>query len=191
MPISLAAALLLNATAVAAPVAPPEDGPVATAEYVAEVNDRWGGVGLGFDMGLWGSAFGTSLKADLPLGSGRLGQHLGVRVRGLSVHDEYQGDFTPVVAGGAELFGRGPVMFGAFRVYGGGGFYYGGTLGRAAHVYAPAVVGAGHFGVELAASPRQSFTIEIGGQGPMSPEGTDEGASVMAGTTIYLGRVRR
>ena len=191
MTLALATALLLSSpTASAAPVGPP-DGPELSSAYVAEVNDRWGGVGLGFDMGLWGSRFGTSFKADLPFGSGRVGQHLGMRVRSLSIHDDFEGSFNPVVAGGAELFGRGPVVLGIVRVYGGGGFYYGGTLGRTEHVYAPALVGAGHFGLEVAASPRQSFTFEVGGQGPMSAEGIDEGASVMAGTTLYLGKVKR
>ncbi len=178
-------ALSLTSSALAADA--PADGPLATEQYIAEVNDRWGGVGIGMDIGLWGDRFGQGFKVDVPFGSGTAGQHFGARGRVLLVHDDFGGQFAPVAAGGVELFGRGPVMLGIVRVYGAGGFYYGTTLNRVDAT--PALAGGGHFGVEFAASKRHSFTFEVGGQGPMHPDEIDAGASVMAGTTVYLGRV--
>ena len=59
----------------------PSDGPVPTAQYIADVNDYWTGVGIGYDNGLWGSRFGQGLKVDVPFGNGRLGRHFGVRLK--------------------------------------------------------------------------------------------------------------
>jgi hypothetical protein len=165
------------------------DGPLATQQHVSEMNDRLAGVGIGFDMGLWGDRFANGLKVDVPLGTGRLGQFFGVRLRGLVVHDDFEGRFQPVAAGGVELFGRSPVQLGALRVYGAGGLYYGATMNTLSGDAAPELVGGGHFGVEFAANKRQTFSFEVGGQGPISDREFDAGASVMAGTTIYLGKV--
>jgi len=176
-------ALFLTAEA-----APPEIGPLATEEWVRETNARWRGVGIGYDNGLWGSRFAQGLKVDVPLGN-RLGQFLGVRARGTLVHNDANAQFAPVAMGGLELFGRGPVLLGVLRVYGGGGLYYGGPVGGEA---APATLaGGGHYGVEFLVSRRASFSFEVGGQGPLHPQEIDAGASVMAGSTVYLGRSRR
>lgn len=189
---SLLAALLLTGAAHAAePDASSERaiGPMPTLEQIQDTNDRWSGVGIGYDNGLWGSRFAQGLKVSLPFGSGRVGRHLGLRLRGTFIHDDTGDRFTPVLAGGAELFGRSPVFLGVLRTYGGGGFWYGDTFGRDDSV--ASVAGGGHYGVEVIASPRTSFTFEVGGQSPLHPEQVDAGASVMAGTTVYLGRVRR
>lgn len=155
------------------------------------INDRFAGVGVGFDVGLWGDRFGSGVKVDIPAGTGTLGQHFGVRLRGISVHDDTDAGFSPVLAGGAELFGRGPVMLGVVRVYGGGGLYCGGTVDPIESALTdPALIGGGHFGVEFVHSPRTSFTFEVGGQGPMHADEIDAGASVMAGMTVYLGKVK-
>lgn len=208
MPVPTTALALLSLTgaALAAPDQPtpdlaPPDAPRATADHpasyailsdqdVLDMNDRLGGVGIGFDMGLWGDRYANGLKVDVPLGKGDLGQHFGVRLRGVMVHDDTGDRFTPVAAGGAELFGRGPVLLGVVRVYGGGGLYYGGIVDSQIET-APTLIGGGHFGVEVAASKRQTFSFEVGGQGPLTPEEFDAGASVMAGTTVYLGKVGR
>jgi hypothetical protein len=134
--------------------------------------------------GLWGSQFGQGLKVDLPFGP-KVGQYMGIRLRGLFVHEETATEFTPVVGGGAEIFGRGPVLMGVVRVYGGGGVYVGEALNLAAAE--PRWTLGGHYGVEVLVSPRNSFTFEVGGQGPLHPDGNDAGASVMAGATFYLG----
>ena len=90
--------------------------------------------------------------------------------------------------GGVELFGRGPVMLGVLRTYGGGGITYGAPIGVDA---TPAVGGGGHYGVEVIAAPRMSFTFEVGGQAPLAASEVDGGAHVMAGATFYLGRKDR
>ena len=185
---SLIFATALAAAAPAFAAAPPEDGPVATQQYVAEMNDRWSGVGVGVDGGLWGTRYGSSLKVDVPFGNGRLGQAFGARLRGVIVHSDDDGVFSPIGMGGVELFGRTPVILGVLRLYGGGGLYYGEALAR--EDASAGLIGGGHYGMEFAAAPRLAFTLEVGGQGPLHPEEVDAGASVMAGTTVYLGRVR-
>jgi hypothetical protein len=184
--IALAAALAVAPLAQAE--APPENGPLATQAVVDTVNDHFTGVGIGMDHGLWGTRYGSSLKLDLPFGHGKIGKVFGVRLRSVVVHNDDDGQFSPIGMAGAELFGRTPVFLGLVRLYGGGGFYYGKPL--AIEGAEPALIGGGHYGMEFAASPRLAFTLEVGGQGPIHPDEVDAGASVMAGTTVYLGRVR-
>jgi hypothetical protein len=211
MPITTTALALLSLTQVAAaapgvpPIAPtPTPAAAAAAQThpvadyallsdqdVLDMNDRLAGVGVGFDMGLWGDRYANGLTVSIPFGKGDLGQHFGVRLRGVLVHDDTGDQFTPVAAGGAELFGRGPVLLGVLRVYGGGGLYYGGIVNSPSVDSTPELIGGGHFGVEFAVTKRQTFSFEVGGQGPISPEEFDAGASVMAGWTIYLGKPGR
>lgn len=181
--LALAVSLFASAPALAAKEAP-EIGPLPDAEYIADINAKWRGVGVGYDNGLWGQNFGQGVKLDLPFGP-KIGQFVGLRLRGLMIHEETPNAFTPVMGGGAELFGRGPVLMGIVRVYGGGGVYYGEALNLDSAE--PRLTAGGHYGVEVLVSERNSFTFEVGGQGPMHPDGRDAGASVMAGTTFYFG----
>ena len=86
--------------------------------------------------------------------------------------------------GGAELFGRGPVLAGIVRVYGGGGLWYGGPMVGEGWT---GLAGGGHYGIEALVWDRQSFTFEVGGQSGLDGGGRGAGASVMAGTTVYFG----
>jgi hypothetical protein len=165
-------------------------GPAPTRAFVETTNRRWRGVGLGFDMGLWGRTFAQGLKIDIPFGR-RIGQFVGARARGLWGHHDLTGRYDPVINTGLELFGRGPVLWGVMRVYGGGGVWVGtrpfptneGTRWR--------VSGGGHFGFEAMIAPRASFTFEVGGQSSGHALGVDAGASVMGGTMVYLGALKR
>ena len=171
---------LFSALALAAspdPVVPELD-----AAWAMDVNRAWRGVGIGYDNGLWGSSYGQSVKVDLPFGA-KLGQFVGLRVRGIMT---YPGD-SPIGLVGGEIFGRSPVYAGIVRVYGGGGAWYGGAFDQDQ----PAVAWGGHSGVEVALTRRNAFTFEVGGQAPADGSGRDAGASVMAGTTVYLGSIGR
>ena len=173
-------------TALAAPE--PVLGPLPDAEYVRSINAKWRGVGVGYANGLWGERYGQGLHLDLPFGP-VVGQFFGLRTRGVV---DYLGEddaaFTPMVMGGVELFGRGPVLMGILRIYGGGGVYGGTVLG--APDAGVSYTGGGHYGVEALVAERLSFAIEIGGQGPIDALGRDGGASVMAGSTFYFGDLK-
>lgn len=163
----------------------PVVGPRADDEYVRSINAKWRGVGLGYTNGLWGERYAQGVNLDLPFGP-KLGQFLGLRTRGVMA---YVGDHSPVALGGVELFGRGPVLMGILRVYGGGGVYGGTVLGDPDAELS--FTAGGHYGVEAIVAPRVSFNFEVGGQGPIHPLGRDGGASVMAGSTFYLGDLKR
>ena len=154
----------------------PVVGPSADAETVAAINAKWRGLGLGYSNGLWGSSFAQGIRADVPFGP-RLGQFLGIRARGLMIHD--LGGGSPFFAGGAELFGRGPVALGLMRAYGGGGVHVG-----AVPTDEVSLGFGGHVGIEGLLTERTSISFEVGGQGgaPLY-----SGASVMGGLTVYLG----
>jgi hypothetical protein len=173
---------LLSGAALAAPAA---IAPVNDQEFVQKINNYWRGVGLGFDNGLWGEEFAQGIKVDLPFGN-RVGQFVGVRLRGLMVHqDSPLIDYEPLYLWGGELFGRGPVWGGIVRVYGGGGVWYG-TVdfgGSQDEGWA----GGGHYGIEAILFERGSFTFEIGGQSGIDGDGPGAGASVMAGIMFYFG----
>jgi hypothetical protein len=156
--------------------------PEIDAAYVTRVNRNLRGLGLGYDNGLWGGDFAQGVKIDVPFGP-RLGQFVGARLRGVMTHPSSVED-GPIGMAGLELFGRGPVMAGLVRVYGGGGAWYGGTLGSSEE---PALAFGGHYGLEALLTPRMTFAIEIGGQSPVDGGGRSAGASVMGGATFYLG----
>jgi hypothetical protein len=191
----LAQARRMSGVAAADPVAPLFDQ-----DFVEKVNRNWRGLGIGYDNGLWGSSaagssFAQGIKVDIPFGP-RVGQFVGVRVRGLVAHGEpwsapgfeQTPHWEPLYVAGAELFGRGPVWCGIVRASGGGGAYYGSTrwVGDYPADYTGLAVG-GHFGVEAILWPRGSFTFEVGGQ--TGPDGASRGsgASVMGGIMVYLG----
>jgi hypothetical protein len=178
--VTMAAMLAASAFASPEPVVPELDR-----EHAVRINRNWRGLGIGYDNGLWGSGFAQGVKLDVPFGP-RVGQFLGVRLRGVMVHPH--GGPGPVGFGGAELFGRGPVLAGVVRVYGGGGAWYGGVLGGDEEA---TLAGGGHSGVEVLLNPRMSFSFEVGGQSPVDPGARTAGASVMAGSTVYLGGLGR
>jgi len=139
---------------------------------IERVNRLWNHVALGYQHGLLGSGFVQSLIVDVPFSD-----YFGVRLRGQGVLDA-----LPIIAGGgAEFFGRGPVLYGVIRAYGGGGLVVFPNADAQLEVG-----GRGHFGFEVLVSPRTTFMFEIGGQGG----GTDRvsGGSAMGGVTVYLGR---
>jgi hypothetical protein len=150
--------------------------------YVTRVNRNLRGLGLGYDNGLWGREFGQGLKIDVPFGP-RVGQFVGMRVRGVMTHPN-AAEEGPIGMAGLELFGRGPVMAGLVRVYGGGGAWYGGTLGSSEEL---GLAFGGHYGLETLLTPRTTFAIEIGGQSPVDGALRSAGASIMGGATFYLG----
>jgi hypothetical protein len=162
--------------------------PVLDAAYSSRVNRRARGLGIGLNQGLWGQSFGQSLHLDIPFGR-RVGQFFGMRVQGTFVHAPARTPgWDPTVFGGLELFGRSPVMGGVVRIYGGGGVFAGGRplpTDRGRHW---GVAGGGHMGIEAFAQPFMSFSVEIGGQGPVHALGYDAGASVMGGINFYFGR---
>jgi hypothetical protein len=147
-----------------------------------------GGVGIGYENGLVGQAFGQGLKIDAPFGRG-VGGHFGVRVRAGFVHTgtrEGQA-YDPVVTSGIDFFGRGPLMHGIVRVYGGGGPRVGlrpdpRDGGRSWHVG-----GGGQLGVEFLLGRRVTAQFEVGGQSGGHARGLDSGATVQAGCMVYLG----
>jgi hypothetical protein len=170
----------------------PSLGPLPTPAHLDRMNRIWRGVGIGVDMGLWGQAhFAQSLKIDIPFGW-RIGQFFGIRTRGIMAYTDSDpgldtvGD--PVFNGGIELFGRGPVLLGILRVYGGGGAWIGARLRPTDVGRSWNVGGGGHFGVEFVLAPRASLQFELGGQAPGHALGYDAGASVMSGVMIYTGR---
>lgn len=175
-------AVVLSSTA-SSWASPPPVAPTLDPAFVTEVNSRWRGLGLGYDNGLWGDAFGQGVRADIPFGP-KLGQFVGLRLRGVMIHEVADG-YAPSAMGGVELFGRGPVYGGVLRVYGGGGLWYGGSL--ADPEGASGLAGGGHYGIEALLTRSQSFTFEIGGQAGIGGDGPGAGASVMAGTNIYFG----
>jgi hypothetical protein len=161
--------------------------PVLDRDYVVAVNRRARGVGIGFRQGVWGSGFGQALHVDLPFGR-RVGQFFGARVTGTVVHGEVDDRYDPVAFGGLELFGRSPVMGGVVRAYGGGGVFAGGRLHPRIEGARYGIAGGGHVGLEAFVGPRVSFSIEVGGQGPVHALGLDAGASVMGGVNLWFGR---
>ena len=169
----------------------PALGPMPTPAQIDRTNRIWRGVGIGYDIGLWGRAhFAQTLKIDIPFGW-RVGQFFGLRVRGTMVYTDSgsrPGDvFDPVFNHGIELFGRGPVMLGILRVYGGGGAWLGVRLNPTRVGQRYGIGGGGHLGVEFMLAPRISLQLEVGGQAPGHSLGYDGGASVMAGLMIYTG----
>ena len=185
------ATLLLHTTLAAAP-APEPIAPVPDQAYSTAVNRRARGFGLGFSQGYWGGAFGQSLRADVPFGK-RVGQFFGLRLHGTIVHSESTRSdgrerWDPTVFGGAELFGRTPVMGGIVRAYGGGGVFVGGRPLPTNEGATYGIGGGGHMGLEVFLNPRTSFSIEIGGQAPVHGLGHDGGAHAMGGMTFYFGR---
>lgn len=180
---SVALPLLALAFSDPAPVAPVPD-----AAYSEKVNRAARGVGVGFSQGLWGSGFGQRLHLDIPFGR-RVGQFFGLRVQGTFVHPK-RGGYDPVAFGGLELFGRSPVMGGIARIYGGGGIFAGGRPLPTAEGRRYGLAGGGHMGIEVFASPRMSFSVEVGGQGPVHALALDAGGSVMGGFNFYFGRMR-
>lgn len=160
--------------------------PVADAAYSQAVNRSARGVGLGLDQGLYGSAFGQRLHLDVPFGR-RVGQFFGLRVQG-TVAYAVRGAFDPVALGGLELFGRSPVMGGIVRIYGGGGVFVGGRFAPLVEGSRFGIAGGGHMGIEAFGTSRMSFSVEIGGQGPVHAQGLDAGASVLGGINFYFGR---
>lgn len=170
------ALLTLSHMALAAPE--PVTGPRFDDDFVEDVNRKWRGLGIGYDNGLWGSHFAQSLKFDIPFGP-KVGQFWGLRLKGQQLH-ALPGSDVWLMGGGGEIFGRGPVVHGIVRTYGGGGAWVMSDLDGET-----AVSVGGHFGVETYFHRRGSLHIEIGGQsGAFS---SDQGASVVAGTTFYLG----
>jgi hypothetical protein len=170
--------------------APEPAAPVPDAAYTRRVNWIARGVGVGIRQGLWGAGFGQSLHVDVPFGR-RVGQFAGLRVHGMVVHPTSLVDYDrydPVVFGALELFGRSPVMAGLVRLYGGGGVFAGGRPRPTAQGRAWGIAGGGHLGIEFFAWPRSSFSVEIGGQGPVHALDLDAGASVLGGINFYLGR---
>lgn len=159
-------------------------GPARAAEGPASP-EAWNGVALGYENGLWAYGFAQGLTARLPFGP-RVGQHWGARLRSQVTHDSVTTG-GPVFRAGIEVFGRGPVLLGILRVYGGGGVYAGIAAAGDRDVERR-VTGGGHYGIEAAISRRVAFTFEVGGQGPTF-EGEGVGASAMAGSVVYLGRV--
>ncbi|MEJ7734185.1 MAG: hypothetical protein WKG00_33945 [Polyangiaceae bacterium] len=141
------------------------------------------GFGIAVDNGLWGTGFASGLRLEIPFH-----RHFGLRARGLIAYGPAtQPDFDPAVFGGVEVFGRGPVMFGLARLYGGGGVHIGGRPNPADDGDSFGVSGGGHMGIEVFMSPSYSYSVEIGGQGGVHALQYDAGASVMGGMTWYLG----
>jgi hypothetical protein len=176
LPLALVLALT-SSLAAAQPAEPREDRVVSHAQNL----------GVGLDWGAWGQGFAQSIHVDAPLFGGRRGGAFGLRVRGVMVYGPATASrFDPTVFGDLELFGRGPVLLGLARVYGGGGLFVG-----AAPLALPRtdrnvrVSGGGHMGIEVFASPYNSFYVEVGGQAPLHPTRYDAGASVMGGMTFY------
>lgn len=164
----------------------PVVGPPATREYAEQVNREARGLGIGYANGFWGSGYAQSIRFDIPFGY-TVGQFFGLRLHGVMAYGPSTApEFDPVGFGGAELFGRGPVIFGLARLYGGGGVFVGGRpAGPPGDRFG--VAGGGHMGLELFAAPNCSFSVEVGGQGPVHVDAIDAGASVMGGMTVYLG----
>ena len=176
---------------------PTDDGPAIplgtmSLQDIEHINNRWSGIGVGYDNGLWGNEFGQTLKVSIPFGK-NLGRFMGLRLRGGLIHhnDDLNDQFDPVVNVGAELFGRGPVWNGMLRVYGGGGLWAGIRPNPTSVGQKVALGGGGHFGLEVLAAPFMSFTFEIGGQSPAHDLGHDGGASAMGGVMFYFGRQDR
>jgi hypothetical protein len=166
--------------------APEPIAPVPDESYSLRVNRAARGLGLGIRQGLWGSGFGQALHVDIPFGK-RVGQFFGMRLQGTISHPLRE-RWDPVVFGGVELFGRSPVIGGIARIYGGGGVFAGGRPRPTDEGRVWGVSGGGHLGLELFAAPRMSFSVEIGGQGPVHALGLDAGPSVMGGINFWLGR---
>jgi hypothetical protein len=161
--------------------------PVLDREYSIRVNRRARGVGIGFRQGVWGDGFGQALHLDIPFGR-RVGQFFGARVSGTVVHGQVDDRYDPVAFGGLELFGRSPVMGGVVRVYGGGGAMLGGRLRPEIEGRRYGVAGGGHLGLEAFVTPWISFSVEVGGQGPVHAMALDGGANVMGGVNLWFGR---
>ena len=183
--------LLLLSTLAAVP-APEPIAPLPDQAYATDVNRRARGLGLGFAQGYWGGAFGQSLRADIPFGK-RVGQFFGLRLHATVVHSsstlsDGRKRYDPTLFGGAELFGRSPVMGGLVRAYGGGGVFVGGRPFPTAEGSDYGIAGGGHMGLEVFVTPRMSFSVEVGGQGPVHALDHDAGAHVLGGFAFYFGR---
>jgi len=150
------------------------------------INRKWRGLGIGIENGQWGSEFTQGARFDVPFGK-KVGQFWGMRLRFQAAYpaSATEPDGADVLLRpGLELFGRGPVMLGILRVYGGGGVHAG-SLVTADGEWR--FSGGGHYGMEALLSDRMSMSFEVGGQGPTVESAVDAGTSVMAGLTYYLG----
>lgn len=152
----------------------PVVGPIPDEAYILEVNRGARHVSFGAANGLWGGSYGSDLRVDLPFGPS-VGQFFGARLRAVVTSGA-----SNAVGPGVELWGRGPVLVGVVRLYGGGGatWWIDTATGDGA-------VGAGgHMGFEFFMDKDLAFFLETGGQGSGVP-GID-GASVMSGVAVYL-----
>lgn len=163
-------------------------GPMPERDYIREVNTSARGFGLGMQQGFWGSGFAQGLHVDVPFGY-EIGQFFGVRLRGLFAHGPFDAPrFDPLIMGGLEPFGRGPVIFGLARIYGGGGVHFGAQPNPAPNERTNfGVSGGGHLGIEIFGAPWMAYAIEVGGQGPIHGDAIDAGAHVMGGIHFYVG----
>ncbi|MCA9714450.1 MAG: hypothetical protein H6713_14355 [Myxococcales bacterium] len=168
--------------------AAPVIGPMPTKEYVTEVNRYARGPNLGVEFGMWGTGMINGLKTDIGWGK-RLGQFLGTRVSFRYFTPlRFEGAFDPLLFASVELFGRSPVLMGVARLYGGGGVFFGGRPSPQSPGDAFGVTGGGHMGFEFFLNRKFSFTLELGGQGPMHVRSYDAGVSVVGGVVFYFVR---
>ena len=174
-----------------APAAAAFDGelvtdPLPSADYSREVNSHARGLGIGIDMGFWGSGFAQGLHLDIPMPV--VGQFFGVRARGLVAWGPFDApEIDPAVLGGVEVFGRSPVVFGLARIYGGGGVHIGGRPNPTTSTETWGISGGGHMGIEVFGAPWMAYAVEVGGQGNVHGDGIDAGASIMGVTRFYVG----
>jgi hypothetical protein len=163
-------------------------GPRATEAYFEEVNRYARGPNIGVEFGLWGTGMVNGLKTDIPWGK-RVGQFLGTRLSFRYFTPlRYEGTFDPLLFATVEVFGRSPVLMGVVRLYGGGGVFFGGRPAPQNPGDAFGVTGGGHLGFEFFLTRKMSFTLELGGQGPMHVENYDAGLSVLGGVVFYFVR---
>ena len=183
-------------------------------EYIEEQAVAMSGVGLGFELGYWGTGTMVGLVTIVPvIKSGRAG----LRFRVWMPFGPVLGhDWDPVINFEIGYIRRSPIFFGVLRFSAGGGIYAGfrprtfplpkggiQAVSPGAHVDTKAtcetsfvdpdgcrwgLAGGGFAGVEFLLGKSHVFFINLGGQGYVHPHKFDSEFQATAGEIWYFGK---
>jgi hypothetical protein len=172
------------------PAQPQADAPAAPRTDGIQLTVPWSGpTGKGFSLGIeegaWGGAFGSGLRAQIPLG-----RYFGITLRAAYIYGNNPPPGAALaqypnqhLGGRIDFVGKSPVFLNLVRLYGGGGVEMFSAVGPGVD-HSPHFSGGGHFGFEFFASKWSSFYLEVGGHAPIDP-GMPAGQTLIVGMMFY------
>ena len=160
-----------------------DDKPAITEAYANLISEQSNLVSLGYSLGTIGDGFITGARLDYPIS-----KLFSIRVISNFNHGPFFGDYDPIWTNGVQIMLKGPVIFGIFRLYGGGGPWFGWRPNATAVGKSTGISGGGYSGIEFFSSPIRAFFIEVGGQGTVHKGGIwrDGGSQVKTGSMFYF-----